>query len=27
VFAASEMLLKCPSKYKDQEVYVREKRG
>ena len=24
-FAASEMLLKCPSKYKDQEVYVREK--
>ena len=27
VFAASEMLLKCPSKYKDQEVYVREKRS
>ena len=25
VFHASEMLLKCPSKYKDQEVYVREK--
>ncbi|MCE2822932.1 MAG: hypothetical protein RL013_33 [Bacteroidota bacterium] len=25
VFQASEMLLKCPSKYKDQEVYVREK--
>lgn len=25
VFAASDMLLKCPSKYKDQEVYVREK--
>jgi len=24
-FAASDMLLKCPSKYKDQEVYVREK--
>jgi cytochrome c-type biogenesis protein CcmE len=24
-FAASEMLLKCPSKYKDQEIYVREK--
>ncbi|MCB0525364.1 MAG: cytochrome c maturation protein CcmE [Saprospiraceae bacterium] len=24
-FSASEMLLKCPSKYKDQEVYVREK--
>lgn len=27
VFAASDMLLKCPSKYKDQEVYVREKEG
>ncbi len=26
-FTASDMLLKCPSKYKDQEVYVREKRG
>lgn len=26
-FAASEMLLKCPSKYKDQEIYVREKKG
>jgi cytochrome c-type biogenesis protein CcmE len=26
-FAASEMLLKCPSKYKDQEIYVREKQG
>lgn len=26
-FKASEMLLKCPSKYKDQEVYVREKQG
>lgn len=26
-FSASEMLLKCPSKYKDQEVYVREKKG
>lgn len=25
VFQASEMLLKCPSKYKDQEIYVREK--
>ena len=24
-FAASDMLLKCPSKYKDQEIYVREK--
>ena len=28
VFVASEMLLKCPSKYKDQEVYIRsEKQG
>lgn len=27
VFAASDMLLKCPSKYKDQEIYVREKKG
>jgi cytochrome c-type biogenesis protein CcmE len=27
VFAATDMLLKCPSKYKDQEVYVREKEG
>ncbi|HLP93009.1 MAG TPA: cytochrome c maturation protein CcmE [Saprospiraceae bacterium] len=27
VFAASDMLLKCPSKYKDQEIYVREKNG
>lgn len=26
-FEASDMLLKCPSKYKDQEVYVREKQG
>lgn len=26
-FAASDMLLKCPSKYKDQEIYVREKKG
>ena len=26
-FSASEMLLKCPSKYKDQEIYVREKQG
>ncbi len=26
-FAASDMLLKCPSKYKDQEIYVREKEG
>lgn len=27
VFTASDMLLKCPSKYKDQEVYVREKKS
>ena len=27
VFAASDMLLKCPSKYKDQEIYVKEKQG
>ena len=27
IFAASDMLLKCPSKYKDQEIYVREKQG
>ncbi len=26
-FAASDMLLKCPSKYQDQEVYIREKEG
>ncbi|MBC7776438.1 MAG: cytochrome c maturation protein CcmE [Phycisphaerae bacterium] len=26
-FAASDMLLKCPSKYNDQEIYVREKQG
>lgn len=26
-FKASDMLLKCPSKYKDQEIYVREKKG
>ena len=25
VFEANDMLLKCPSKYKDQETYVREK--
>ncbi|MFN4081486.1 MAG: cytochrome c maturation protein CcmE [Saprospiraceae bacterium] len=25
IFEASDMLLKCPSKYKDQETYVREK--
>lgn len=27
VFIASDMLLKCPSKYQDQEIYVREKQG
>lgn len=27
VFAASDMLLKCPSKYQDQEIYIREKQG
>jgi cytochrome c-type biogenesis protein CcmE len=27
IFKASDMLLKCPSKYKDQEIYVREKRS
>jgi cytochrome c-type biogenesis protein CcmE len=27
VFVASDMLLKCPSKYQDQEIYVREKQG
>ena len=27
IFNASDMLLKCPSKYKDQEVYVREKKS
>lgn len=27
VFAASDMLLKCPSKYQDQEIYVREKKS
>jgi cytochrome c-type biogenesis protein CcmE len=26
-FAASDMLLKCPSKYKEQEVYVRSEKG
>lgn len=26
-FEASDMLLKCPSKYKDQEVYVRSEKG
>jgi cytochrome c-type biogenesis protein CcmE len=27
IFEASDMLLKCPSKYQDQEIYVREKQG
>jgi cytochrome c-type biogenesis protein CcmE len=27
VFEASDMLLKCPSKYKDQETYIRAERG
>jgi cytochrome c-type biogenesis protein CcmE len=27
IFAASDMLLKCPSKYQDQEIYIREKQG
>ncbi|MFN0014268.1 MAG: cytochrome c maturation protein CcmE [Saprospiraceae bacterium] len=26
-FEAADMLLKCPSKYKDEEVYVRSERG
>ncbi|MBK6931338.1 MAG: cytochrome c maturation protein CcmE [Saprospirales bacterium] len=26
-FMAADMLLKCPSKYKDQEVYVRSEKG
>ncbi len=27
VFEASDMLLKCPSKYKDEEVFVRASQG
>jgi cytochrome c-type biogenesis protein CcmE len=27
VFVASDMLLKCPSKYKDQETYIRSENG
>jgi cytochrome c-type biogenesis protein CcmE len=27
VFEASDMLLKCPSKYKDQEIYVRSEKS
>jgi cytochrome c-type biogenesis protein CcmE len=26
-FEASDMLLKCPSKYKDQEIYIRSEQG
>lgn len=26
-FEASDMLLKCPSKYQDQEVYIRSEQG
>ena len=26
-FEAADMLLKCPSKYKDQEIYVRSEKG
>jgi cytochrome c-type biogenesis protein CcmE len=26
-FEASDMLLKCPSKYKDQEIYIRSENG
>lgn len=26
-FHASEMLLKCPSKYKDEEIYLKNERG
>ena len=25
-FVATEMLMKCPSKYKDEEVYIREEK-
>jgi cytochrome c-type biogenesis protein CcmE len=27
IFEASDMLLKCPSKYQDQEVYIRSEQG
>lgn len=27
IFQAADMLLKCPSKYKDQEIYVRSEKG
>jgi cytochrome c-type biogenesis protein CcmE len=27
VFEASDMLLKCPSKYKDQEIYIRSEKS
>ena len=26
-FIASDMLLKCPSKYKDEEIYLKSERG
>ena len=26
-FVASEILLKCPSKYKDEEIYLKEEKG
>ncbi|MEO7175075.1 MAG: cytochrome c maturation protein CcmE [Saprospiraceae bacterium] len=26
-FVASDMLMKCPSKYKDEEIYVQSKKG
>ena len=26
-FIASEILLKCPSKYKDEEVYLKNEKG
>lgn len=27
VFMASDMLMKCPSKYKDEEIYIKSKEG
>jgi len=27
IFEASDMLLKCPSKYKDQEIYIRSEKS
>jgi cytochrome c-type biogenesis protein CcmE len=26
-FVASDVLLKCPSKYKDEEVYIKSEKG